>query len=106
MQKQFLSHLGLFALLAAQAASAEAEGDRKTDAVDAIRAIRSVFSIGTDLKQFESRVITARVAVDRFLLSPEAKADRSSSRSALTAAMSLYEMAREAWLEKVSGHSK
>jgi hypothetical protein len=65
-------------------------------ALDAVRAIRSVVEAGVNLQQYSSRVLDAKVAVDRYLASASGSANKEF-RSAIVTALYRYQVVSRAW---------
>ncbi len=65
------------------------------DALDALRGLRSVVESGLTYRDYATRVLDAKVKVDRYLLS--SPNDPSELRTAIEITMREYELAGKAW---------
>jgi hypothetical protein len=70
------------------------------EALDALQGLQAVAAAGVDYKEYASRVVDAKVKVDRFLAS--APSD-STARGAVARSMRFYDLASMAWSGRVSG---
>jgi hypothetical protein len=70
------------------------------EAVDALKALRSVTESGISYRDYASRVLDAKVKVDRYLSS--AANDGAALRSGIGLAMREYELASQAWSTAIS----
>ncbi len=73
--------------------------DAQTDAIDAIRALKSATNAGVTLRDYQQRVVDARVTVDKFLATPAT--DDKALRDAMQAALASYQLAGRAWSAKL-----
>jgi len=71
------------------------------DAMSALTALRSVTKSGISYRDYSSRVLDARVAVDRYLNSP-AKNEPAGLRAEIKIAFGQFELAAQAWSAQVS----
>jgi hypothetical protein len=62
-------------------------------ALDALKALNSVTSAGVTFREYSTRVLDAKVVVDRFL----ASAPQDPAHDAISSAMGYHEMASQAW---------
>lgn len=70
------------------------------EALDALRALQSVTNSGVSYRDYAPRVLDAKVKMDRYLASPTNGDDKA--RAAAQLAMRYYEVAAEAWNNKIS----
>jgi hypothetical protein len=70
------------------------ESNHEQQAVDAVRGLRSVVTSGVVYKDYATRILDARVQIDRYL---ESKGGNTTIRSAVSAAMMCYEIASTFW---------
>jgi hypothetical protein len=72
-------------------------------AVDALQALRSVTGSGVSLREYSTRVLDARVTVDRYLSSQGG--DATELQHAIRLAMVEYELASRAWQANIEVRS-
>lgn len=70
-----------------------------TDAIEALKAVQSVVSSGVTFRDYATRVLDAKVQVDRYL---RTSSNHSTKRAAIGSAMRFYELASLAWGSKLS----
>ena len=69
------------------------------EALDALKALQSVTAAGVDYKEYSSRVLDAKVKVDRFL---ESAPPDSATRGAIAKSIRFYILASTAWNGRVN----
>ena len=67
-------------------------------ALDALKALNSVTSAGVTFREYSTRVLDAKVLVDKFL----ASAPQDPAHDAISSAMGYHEMASQAWSARIS----
>ena len=70
------------------------------EALDALKALRSVTQSGIAYREYSTRVLDAKVKVDRYV--SLAKTDAAEFRGAIGLAMREYELASQAWSTTIS----
>jgi hypothetical protein len=65
-------------------------------ALDALRALKSVTTAGVTYRDYQPRLLDARVAVDKYLATP-ATDETKALREAMQATLASYELAGRAW---------
>lgn len=76
--------------------------DPAREALDALRAVQSVTGAGVDYAAYSSRVLDAKVTVDRYARD----AQPSRARDVMAGAMRYYVLAATAWNGKIAGGSE
>jgi hypothetical protein len=70
------------------------------DALQALKAVQSVTSMGVNYRDYATRVQDAKIKVDQFIESPQAK--ETPGRDSIRLAMRYYEVATQAWALEIS----
>ena len=71
-----------------------AQSSPAADALDSLRALKSVTEVGVNYPDYKSRVLDAKIKVDKYLATPEK--DDAAQRAKIKSAMQLYVLAERA----------
>src|SRR5262245_3060592 len=85
----------IFLLTALCSGAMFAQSTPATEALDALQALKSVTEIGVNYRDYTSRVVDAKVKVDKYLATPEK--DDAAVRAKVDLAMRAYVVAGKLW---------